>query len=38
VRDLVVEGRVVVEGGRIATLDMGALLARQRHLAARLAG
>ena len=33
VRDLFVNGRVVVRDGQIATLDMGALLARQRTMA-----
>jgi cytosine/adenosine deaminase-related metal-dependent hydrolase len=38
VRDLLVEGRVVVSGGEIATLDLPRLLDRQRKLARRLAG
>jgi cytosine/adenosine deaminase-related metal-dependent hydrolase len=38
VRDLLVEGRVVVSGGEIATLDLPRLLDRQRKLARALAG
>ncbi|WP_372614601.1 8-oxoguanine deaminase [Aquicoccus sp.] len=38
VRDLLVEGRTVVRDGRMVTLDLRAVLARQRALAARLAG
>ena len=38
VRDLWVEGRAVVREGRMATLDLEALLGRQRQLALRLAG
>ncbi len=38
VRDLVVEGRRVVAGGEITTLDLPRLLERQRGLARRLAG
>lgn len=38
VRDLVVEGRCVVRDGRMVTLDLERVLARQRGLAARLAG
>jgi cytosine/adenosine deaminase-related metal-dependent hydrolase len=38
VRDLLVEGRVVVAAGRIVTLDLPRLLERQRHLARALAG
>jgi cytosine/adenosine deaminase-related metal-dependent hydrolase len=38
VRDLLVEGRVVVAAGRIVTLDLPRLLERQRHLARSLAG
>ncbi|GGW21133.1 8-oxoguanine deaminase [Gemmobacter lanyuensis] len=38
VRDLWVEGRAVVREGRMATLDLEALLGRQRRLALRLAG
>jgi cytosine/adenosine deaminase-related metal-dependent hydrolase len=38
VRDLMVEGRMVVRDGRIATLDLPRLLDRQRALARRLAG
>jgi cytosine/adenosine deaminase-related metal-dependent hydrolase len=37
VRDLIVEGRRVVEGGVLTTLDLGAVLARQRALAEALA-
>ncbi|KPP81903.1 MAG: hydroxyatrazine ethylaminohydrolase [Rhodobacteraceae bacterium HLUCCO07] len=37
VRDLLVEGRTVVRDGRMVTLDLRAVLARQRALAARLA-
>lgn len=37
VRDLFVEGRRVVEGGRIATIDLPRVLDRQRALARRLA-
>ncbi|MCA8883391.1 MAG: 8-oxoguanine deaminase [Rhodobacteraceae bacterium] len=37
VRDLLVEGRPVVRDGRIATLDLPSLLARQNALAAALA-
>jgi cytosine/adenosine deaminase-related metal-dependent hydrolase len=37
VRDLIVEGRRVVAGGRIATLDLPVMLERQRALARRLA-
>ncbi|MHA7874306.1 8-oxoguanine deaminase [Roseivivax sp.] len=37
VRDLFVEGRQVVRDGQIATLDLPAVLERQRHLARRLA-
>ena len=37
VRDLFVEGRRVVAGGRIATLDLPVVLERQRSLARRLA-
>lgn len=37
VRDLVVEGRRIVADGRIVTLDLPELLARQRHLAEGLA-
>jgi cytosine/adenosine deaminase-related metal-dependent hydrolase len=37
-RDLVVEGRVVVAEGRIATLDLPMALERHRRLARRLAG
>ncbi|MCX7287302.1 MAG: 8-oxoguanine deaminase [Rhodobacterales bacterium] len=38
VRDLIVEGREVVRGGQLATLDLPRLLERQRGLARRLAG
>ena len=38
VRDLIVEGRQVVRGGQLATLDLPHLLERQRGLARRLAG
>ncbi len=38
VRDLIVEGRRVVREGRIATIDLGPVLDRQRRLAARLMG
>jgi cytosine/adenosine deaminase-related metal-dependent hydrolase len=38
VRDLMVEGRMVVRDGRIATLDLPRLLDRQRALGRRLAG
>jgi cytosine/adenosine deaminase-related metal-dependent hydrolase len=38
VRDLLVEGRWVVQDGRIATIDLPRLLERQRTLARRLAG
>ena len=38
VRDLFVEGRRVVAGGHLATLDQQALAARQTRLARRLAG
>ena len=38
VRDLIVEGRVVVAGGQMATIDLGALVARQNLLARRLMG
>lgn len=37
VRDLIVEGRFVVEGGRMASLDLAPHLARQRQLARELA-
>jgi cytosine/adenosine deaminase-related metal-dependent hydrolase len=37
VRDLLVEGRVVVAGGEVATLDLPRLLERQRALARALA-
>lgn len=38
VRDLFVDGRAVVRDGRMARLDMAAVIARQRQLALRLAG
>ena len=38
VRDLIVEGRVVVSGGQMATIDLGAVVARQNLLARRLMG
>ena len=38
VRDLLVEGRAVVAGGQITTLDLPRLLERQRQLARALAG
>ncbi|KAA0916807.1 8-oxoguanine deaminase [Aquicoccus porphyridii] len=38
VRDLLVEGRVVVRDGRVMTVDPRAVVARQVALAARLAG
>jgi cytosine/adenosine deaminase-related metal-dependent hydrolase len=38
VRDLLVEGQPVVRDGRMATLDLSAVLDRQRRLALRLAG
>ena len=38
VRDLVVEGRFVVRGGQVVTVDLGAVVERQRRLAARLMG
>ena len=38
VRDLLVEGRRIVQDGRMATLDLGAAVARQNALALRLAG
>lgn len=37
VRDLLVDGRVVVSGGRLATLDLGALIAAQNRRALALA-
>jgi cytosine/adenosine deaminase-related metal-dependent hydrolase len=37
VRDLLVEGRVVVSGGQLATLDLARLVGRQRQLARALA-
>ncbi len=38
VRDLLVEGRVIVRGGRMATVDQGAVIARQTRLARALMG
>lgn len=38
VRDLLVEGRRVVSGGQIATIDLPRVLERQRALALALAG
>lgn len=38
VRDLFVEGRQVVRDGRVITIDLPAAIARQNHLARRLAG
>jgi cytosine/adenosine deaminase-related metal-dependent hydrolase len=38
VRDLIVEGRRIVQDGQMATLDLPLVLERQRHLAMRLAG
>jgi cytosine/adenosine deaminase-related metal-dependent hydrolase len=38
VRDLIVEGRQVVAGGTLVTIDLPKALERQRNLAARLAG
>jgi cytosine/adenosine deaminase-related metal-dependent hydrolase len=38
VRDLIVDGRQVVRDGRMETLDLGAVLDRQRRLAQKLAG
>jgi len=38
VRDLFIEGRHVVSGGQITTLDLPAVIARQTELATRLAG
>ncbi len=37
VTHLVVEGRVIVEDGHVRTVDMGAVIARQNHLARTLA-
>ncbi len=37
VRDLFVEGRAVVRGGQMVTIDLGAVVARQNLLARRLA-
>jgi cytosine/adenosine deaminase-related metal-dependent hydrolase len=36
VRDLFVEGRGVVRDGQVTTVDMGALIARQNHMAREL--
>lgn len=38
VRDLVVEGRIVVESGVLTGCDLGEIVARQNRLAAKLAG
>ena len=38
VRDLIVEGRRVVAGGQMVTIDLGSVIARQNHLARRLMG
>ena len=38
VRDLIVEGRPVVRGGHLVTLDLPRVLDTQRRLATRLAG
>lgn len=38
VRDLFVEGRAVVQGGRMVNVDLQELITRQNRLAARLAG
>jgi hypothetical protein len=38
VRDLIVEGRVVVSAGQMVTIDLGAVVARQNLLARRLMG
>ncbi|MEM8579296.1 MAG: 8-oxoguanine deaminase [Pseudomonadota bacterium] len=38
VRDLLVEGRIVVRDGQMQTIDLAPVLARQRALAAALAG
>ena len=37
VRDLIVEGRLIVEGGALKTADLGAVLSKQRALAEALA-
>jgi hypothetical protein len=37
VRDLIVNGRVVVEGGHLRTVDLDRVLSRQRSLADALA-
>ena len=36
VRDLIVEGRQVVRDGRLITIDLPRVIARQNHLAAQL--
>ena len=36
VRDLFVEGRQIVRDGQVTTVDLGAIVARQNHLAAQL--
>ena len=38
VRDLIVEGRLVVKAGQMATLDLPSVIARQNLLATRLMG
>jgi len=38
VRDLFVEGRQVVRGGQVATIDLPRVIETQNRLAARLAG
>jgi cytosine/adenosine deaminase-related metal-dependent hydrolase len=38
VRDLIVEGRRVVQDGRMVTIDLGRVVERQNQLAARLMG
>jgi cytosine/adenosine deaminase-related metal-dependent hydrolase len=38
VRDLFVEGRQVVQGGQMATIDLPRVIERQNALARRLAG
>ena len=38
VRDLIVQGRPVVRDGHVVTLDLPAVMARQRAMARRLAG
>ena len=36
VNTLVIEGRIVVEGGELRTLSLGPVIARHRRLAAKL--